>query len=93
MHFLIPGVTIANQAKVSLDLIYFLNKRFFNLFIFEIDFVLNIEQINVFLLFLELKLNRKEGTDNGKTHLLIFIKFIKKKNSGITDEKQYIKAV
>ena len=79
MHFLIPGVTIANQAKVSLGLIYFLNKRCFSLFVFEIDFELKIEQIKVFLLFLELKLNGKEGTDNGKNHLLIFIKFTKKK--------------
>ena len=40
--------------------------------------VLKIED-NVCLLFLELKLDAKEGTANGRTHLHKFIKFIKKK--------------
>ena len=31
------------------------------------------------MLFLELKLDTEEGTDNETTHLLIFIKFIKEK--------------
>ena len=39
--------------------------------------VLKIED-NVCLLFLELKLDAKEGTANGRTHLHKFTKFIKK---------------
>ena len=56
---------------------YFLNERYFSLLVFEVDFVLKIED-NVCFLFLEFKLNTKEGTANEKTHLFIFIKFIKK---------------
>ena len=54
--------------------------------------VLKIED-NVCLLFLKLKLDAKEGTANGRTHLHIFIKFIKKnkKNSEITAEKKWAK--
>ena len=48
--------------------------------------------INVCLLFLELKLNIKEGTANERTQLFIFIKFIKKnekkKTNEIADEKK-----
>ena len=45
------------------------------------------------MFFLELKLNTKEGTANERTHLHIFIKFIKKnkKNSEIADEKKWLK--
>ena len=35
--------------------------------------------MNVCFPFLELQLNTREGTANERTHLLIFIKFIKKK--------------
>ena len=56
---------------------YFLNERYFSLFVFEVDFVLKIED-NVCFLLLEFKLHTKEGTANEKTHLFIFIKFIKK---------------
>ena len=71
MHFLIPGVAIADCPRLSQipDSIYFLNKRYFSLFIFEVDFVFQRSKIiNVCLLFLELKLNPKGGTANEKTH-------------------------
>ena len=50
--------------------------------------------VTVCLLFLELKLDTKEGTANGRTHLHMFTIFIKKnkKNSEITYEKKIGKA-
>ena len=68
---------------------YFLNERYFSLFVFEVDFALKIED-NVCFLFLEFKLNTKEGTANEKTHLFIFIKFIKK-NKRKKTVKQHMK--
>ena len=43
--YLILGVTIADQTRISqkLDWIYFLNERYFSLFIFKVDFVLKID--------------------------------------------------
>ena len=45
LHFLIPGVTIANYARLKqkIDSIYFLNRRCFSLLVFEVVFVLEIE--------------------------------------------------
>ena len=47
------------------------------------------------MLFLELKLDTKEGTANERTHLHIFIKFIKKikekKVSEVADKKKLLK--
>ena len=47
------------------------------------------------MLALSWKLNTKENTSNDRTHLFIFIKFIKKmkKNSEFVDEKKMIKAI
>ena len=50
----------------------------FKLFIFEVDFVLKWKTIIVCFLFLELKLNRKEGAVNEKIYRKKF-----KKNSEI----------
>ena len=48
--------------------------------------------INVCLLFLGLKLNAKEGTANERSHIFIFIRFIRKtwwkKGGEIADEKK-----
>ena len=49
--------------------------------------------INVCLLFLELKLNTKQGTTKERTHLLKKKKKKKKKNSELGDEKKMSKAI
>ena len=45
LHFVIPGAIIGNQARLyqKLDSIYFLDKRCFSFFLFEVDFVFKIE--------------------------------------------------
>ena len=47
------------------------------------------------MLFLELKLKTKEGTANERTHLFMFIRFIKKnwkkQQQWIADEKKWVK--
>ena len=90
-----PGIKSkknANQARLKhrLDSMYFLNKRCFSLLIFEVDLYQRSNTINIYWLFLELNLNTKERTSNERTHLFIFIKFIKK-NQGKKTVKLHIR--
>ena len=88
-HFLIPGVTSANQARI-LDSIYFLNKILYLDSLVLKMILLKIEGNLLLLLFLELKLNIKQSTTKNSSvliHNLYKEKLIKKKKVNLKMRK------
>ena len=83
MYFKVHCVRVANYAKLQqkLDSIYFLNKTFFTLLIFEVAFISKNEEDNSYLFdpsWIETKYERKHFQwENSFIHIQ-FIQLIKK---------------